>query len=126
MWQAVIWPARKIFQLFSEKKDEARLKLRDKRIGDKIKKIELPTPYSLFDVGTIMCNVYLILDPCLTLIDTSAKSTRALEVLTLAFSELGLTLQDLKRIIITPIRNGVWMNSIFWPWLGIKPGRLHL
>ncbi len=54
---------------------------RKKKIARRIEKIELPTPYSLFDVGTIMCNVYLILDPCLTLIDTSAKSNEALDLL---------------------------------------------
>ena len=61
-----------------------------------IHKIELPTP---FPVGNV--NVWFIEDSLPTLIDAGVRSSKSLDVLKSGLAEVGVRLEDIKRILLT-------------------------
>ena len=65
-------------------------------IADGIHRLAVPTP---FLVGRV--NLYLFQGPPLTLIDTGPNSGTTLDTLERALAELGLTVDDIKRVVLT-------------------------
>lgn len=65
-------------------------------VADGIHRIAVPTP---FLVGRV--NLYLVAGPPLTLVDTGPNSGTTLDTLERALSELGHTVDDIRRVVLT-------------------------
>ncbi len=90
-------------------------------------RIELPTPFSM---GTV--NAYLFLEPEPVLVDCGMSTAANKEALTAALGEHQLTIQDLKKLIITHAHvdhagaagwiadnsdTEIWVSNLVYPWV---------
>jgi len=67
-----------------------------KEVGKGVYKIEVPVPF-----GTKYVNAYLINSGVLTLIDPGPKTSKAINALTVALEKLGMSLENVERLIFT-------------------------